>query len=220
MNSYKRGVLIGMLWGDGCLKLKKHTKIDGSISNYTEFVIGHSSKQEEYIKCKRDKFHSIMGGKIPKIHSRNFYLGSQLHTELRFSRQHKYFNILHRWMYPNGKKQYTRFLLDMMNEEGLAYWYQDDGCLDKKKRKDGTISSVEMRIYTYCSEKEADIIIEYLKDTYNIVARKRKYRKKEQYNIVMNTLNAKKFELLIKDYVVPSMMYKLPSKWVHERPTP
>lgn len=214
MNSTTRGVLIGMLWGDGCLKLKRHVQKDGSVNKYVEFVVSHTDKQREYIEHKLERFHSLMGGKKPKLNSRKFTLAGAEHTELRFSRQHKYFKILHRWIYPEGKKKYTRRILDMMSDEGLAYWYQDDGGISKNKNKlTGLITSVEMRLATYCTEEEADIIIEYFKDKYNIETKKRFHKKTSKYYIVWNTTNSKKLELVIKPYIVNSMLYKLPSTW-------
>lgn len=222
MNSTTRGVLIGMIWGDGCLKLHRHTKKDGNVSVYCEFAAGHSSKQKDYIEFKRNRFHSLMGGKIPKICTRTFKLkGYETdHTELRFSKQHKYFKVLHRWIYPKGKKVYTRRILDMMNDEGLAFWYMDDGGLSKSKRPDGTVTSVEMRLFTYCTKEEAEIIVSYFKDTYNVTGRLRKYNKNQSYNVVFNTTEAKKLELIMKPYMADSMLYKLPSKWLPRAPSP
>lgn len=214
MNATERGILIGMVWGDGCIKHKKHVQKDGTISHYYEFACGHSDIQKEYIEYKVRVFHSLTGGKFPKLCQRKFFIGDKEHEEVRFSRQHKYFGVLYDWMYPFGKKTYTRRILDYMSAAGIAFWYMDDGGLSKNKNKDGKVSSVEMRISTYCSEAEADIIIGYFKDVWDIVAKKRHHKKTDRWTIAFNTTESKKLELLIKPYVCPSMMYKLPSQWV------
>lgn len=220
MNSHERGVLIGMTWGDGCIKVKRHTLKNGKDTKYYEFVAGHSSKQKEYIEYKRDVFHSIIGGKKPEIHSRSFKLGQKEHTELRFSRQHKYFKLLHHWVYPYGKKTYSRRALDYLNPRGIAFWYMDDGGLAKNKNKQGEISSYEMRFFTYCSEEEIDTIIKYFYEVWGVQGKKRFYKKNKSWNLVFNTKSSKKLELLIKPYMIESMYYKLPSNWVtRERDT-
>jgi hypothetical protein len=214
MNSHDRGVLIGMVWGDGCIKPKPTLLKNDVKTTYYEFVAGHSSKQAAYIEYKRNVFHSIMGGKCPKIHSRDFMLGEKQHTELRFSRQHKYFKLLHRWMYPDNKKTYTRRILDYLNPKGIAFWYMDDGSLSKNVRKNGNISSVEARLHTYCPEEQADTILDYFRDTWGIEGKKRLHKKSGTYSIAFNTEASKKLELLIKPYMTKSMYYKLPSTWV------
>ena len=214
MNSHDRGVLIGMILGDGCIKPKRTVLKDGTPTVYYEFVAGHSSKQEAYITHKRDVFHSIMGGKLPKIHSRNFMLGGKEHTELRFSRQHKYFKLLYNWTYPKGRKTYSRRMLDYLNPKGIAFWFMDDGSIHKNKNKLGNVSSVEMRISTYCTEQEVDCLIEYFKSVWNIVAKKRHHKKGDSWYLAFNTQESKKLELLIQPYMTESMYYKLPSTWL------
>ena len=214
MNSHTRSILIGMVWGDGCIKPKLHTLKDGKETKYYEFVVGHTSKQEAYITHKRDVFHSQMRGKEPKLYRRKFLLNGTEHEEIRFSRQHKYFALLYRWMYPYGKKTYTRRILDYMNASSIAYWYMDDGGVSKAKRKDGTVSSVEMRLATYCSEEETDIIIAYFSEVWDIAVKKRLHKKTNKWYLAFNTKESKKLEVVIHPYIIDSMKYKLPSNYV------
>lgn len=214
MNATQRGILIGMLWGDGCIKHKIHTKKSGEKSDYYEFVIGHSSIQKEYIEYKRDVFHSMMGGKRPNICSREFKLAGKTHTELRFGKQHNYFSTLYRWVYPYGKKTYTRKALDMVSAAGLAFWYMDDGGLSKAKRGDGTISSASMTLATYCSSDEMDVLCSYFDEVWGLKVSRRHHKKTGRWYIAFNTENSKKLELIIKPFMHSSMLYKLPSTWV------
>lgn len=214
MNATQRGILIGMIWGDGCIKHKEHVCKDGSVSHYYEFVVGHSSKQKDYIEYKRNLFHSLFGGKLPKINSRKFFLNGQEMEELRFSRQHNYFSVLYHWMYPYGKKTYTRRILDYMNAAGVAFWYMDDGGVKKSKRPDGSVSSCSMSIATYCPEEQADVVVTYFKEVWNLIARKHLHKKTGLWYITFNTAESKKLEEIIRPYVCDSMLYKLPSNWI------
>lgn len=212
MNTKKRSVLLGMLLGDGCLKTKTHLKKDGEKSVYYEFVLAHSQKQKEYLEHKLDIFHSIMGGKKPKL------CYEQRTNSYRFSRCHKSFRIFHRTLYSNNSKKYfTEKVFRYLTPESLAIWYMDDGGVSKSGYK-GRITSCEMRIYTYFSEGEADLAVNYFKTKWGINVKKRKYSKKNQWNLIFNTKEGSKFELLISPFIIDSMKYKLPSHNITRAP--
>lgn len=197
-----------MIWGDGSLKLKA--------KDYVEFVVGHTDKQRAYIEHKLEIFHSMLGGKKPKLNERSFTLAGKEHTELRFSKQHPYFRYLHRKCYSKDCKQwYTRQALDYLTPQGIAYWYQDDGGISKNKNKvTKRITSCEMRIATYCTEEEINTIITYFLDVWGIQSKKRYHKVSQKYYLAFNTKESRKLEALIQPYIVPSMEYKLPSSYV------
>lgn len=204
MKRQDRDLLLGMLLGDGCLKPKHHIKLDGNPSTYYEYVLCHSVKQKEYLEYKLQLFHSIMGGKLPNLH----YEKNKLGESLRFSRCHKYFRLLHRVLYSNNnKKLFTKLVLSRLNPHTLAIWYMDDGCLSMNPSR----KSYEMRICTYFTENEADLCVDYFYTTWGITPKKRRYKKGDQFNLVFNTTESKKFEIIIEKYVISSMQYKLPS---------
>lgn len=205
MNIQKRSLLLGMLLGDGCLKTKTHKKQNGDVSVYYEFVIAHSSKQKEYLEYKRNLFHKLMGGKLPK-------LNYESRTDsFRFSRAHKIFRLFHRILYSNNNKKYfTDKVFRYLTPQSIAIWYMDDGGLSKNKNN-GKITSCEMRLYTYFSKEEANRAIKYFKTVYDINVKKRHYMNRNQYNLIFNTKESFKLEVLISDFIIDSMKYKLPS---------
>jgi recombination protein RecA len=206
----ERALLLGMLLGDGCLKTKAYKD-----STYYEYVICHSTKQQAYLEYKLNLFHSLVGGKKPNISYENTKLGNSC----RFSRCHKDFRFLHKALYSkNNKKFITRQVLDWLNEQSLAIWYMDDGGLKPSFRVDGTISSCQMTLATYCSEDQADIIITWFKDKYQIYVKKLFHKKSQSYYLSFNTTEGRKFESLISPYIIPSMEYKLPSKRITRVP--
>lgn len=203
-----------MMLGDGCLKSKKYPN---DKTRY-EFVVCHSTKQQAYIEYKKKLFHSIMGGKEPNLAYGSHTINNKTYYSVRFSRLHKIFRLFHKVLYCNNNKKYfSRKVLDYLNPQALAIWYMDDGTLSKRKNNKGNISSCEMRICTYVTEREADNIVTYFYEVWGITAKKRRC-KEHQYIIVFNTTESKKFELLIKNYIIPEMMYKLPSLWVTRVP--
>lgn len=203
-----------MLLGDGCLKTKNHTLKDGTKSTYYEYVICHSIKQQEYLEYKRNLFHSIMGGKLPKISFEDIILGNKKHQSCRFSRCNKYFRIIHKRLYSkNNKKYFTRKVLDYLTPQAIALWYMDDGGLKKSKRPDGSISSCQTMLFTYFSEKEADVVLQYFSERWNIIGKKYLYTKNQTWYLGFNTTEGRKFEQLVQPYIIPSMYYKLPNSY-------
>ena len=202
MNNEK-ALLLGMLLGDGCLKTKKHKE-----STYYEYVLCHSTKQQAYLEYKLDLFHKIVGGKRPNLSYENSKLGSSC----RFSRCHKDFRFLHRLLYSKDNKKFiTRQVLDCLNEQSLALWYMDDGGVKPSFRVDGSISSCQMVLSTYCSEEQAGIIINWFREKYGILVRKLFHKKSQSYYLSFNTTEGRKFDELISPFIIPSMEYKLPS---------
>jgi recombination protein RecA len=203
MNRNNRAKLIGIILGDGCLKLKH--------CGYVELSISHTPKQLEYLEYKKDLIHSIFGGKEPKVHKETTTLKSnnKTYTSFRVSKQAKYLQQLRRIIYSNeGKKYYSERVLGYLTPEALAYWYMDDGSLVVNLNKEGNVSSFEVRIYTYCSLPEALKIQKFFKEDYNILAKVSKYSKSGSYNIKFNTTEGKKFLELTHKFIVPCMTYK------------
>lgn len=203
MNYNDRALLLGMLIGDGCLKVKPHKD-----TKYYEYVISHSTKQKEYLEHKLKIFHSIVGGKKLNIS----YGKTKWGESCRFSRCNKYFKLLHRYLYSNNNKKYiTRKVLDWLNEQSLAIWYMDDGGLKLSYNNQKQVSSCQMILSTYCSEEQANIIINWFKEKWGIECRKLLHKKTNSFYLSFNTKEGKKLEELIKPYIISSMEYKLPS---------
>jgi len=215
MNSTKRGILYGIAIGDGSI----HNKKDGNCT--LQFT--HSIKQKDYAEYKANKVNSIFGGKKNQV---NWYTTKTAYgtvTYGKYGKSNKYCNQMRRVLYPNGKKTYTRKMLDFLNPEGLAYWYMDDGGLSKsfrynKETGEVTGCSCEMRISTYCSLEEIETIIQYFQEVWGIQGKKRLSKKHGTYYLAFNSSNSKKLELLLKPYIIESMYYKLPSNWVTRVP--
>lgn len=204
-----------MLLGDGCLKTKTHTKKDGSISKYYEYVLCHSEKQKAYLEYKLEIFHSIVGGKKPIVH----FEKSKLGNSFRFSRCHRAFRLHHKNLYSrNNSKFITRKVLDWLTPQAIAIWYMDDGGVSPSYRPDGTINSCQMRLATYCSEEQADIILTWFQDIWGIEGKRLLHKKSNSWYLVFNTKAVKKLESLIAPYIIPSMLYKLPSQRIARVP--
>ena len=199
------GIITGMIFGDGCIPNGKKY-----------FRVWHSTKQKEYVEHKRDVLSNIFGSNIKiSLQSQKHYSGN-IYKTCGFSVHNKdFFTKMYNEHYFNCKKEYTPQNLRMLNAEGLAYWFMDDGstgCRIHKERGKTEPSSVYLELATYCSLKEACMIKSYFNDVWEIFPRTRKSQTSsgdEVYNINFNTKESKKFYEVIKQHIIPSMEYKL-----------
>lgn len=190
----KKAILIGMVLGDGYLKVTENAGIS----------ITHSEKQLEYLLYKKQLLEEILICKPitlqkvkPNMYNTICY---------RIDKGHKYFRILRKWVYINNKKTFSRKILNYLNPLGIAIWYMDDGCLSAKKRN-GKIHAYELFLNTHLTKKENQVIIDYFNEVWNI--KFQQVKNKNAYRLRMSTKEIKKFMLLIKDYIHPSMSYKI-----------
>ena len=216
MNSIDRGALVGMSIGDGSLTYRvRYNKDKNGEAKYkyidSSLIIGHSIKQKEYCEHKRDKVHSIFGGKKNKLSRVKHTLSNnKTYQGVRFQKTAKYFRTLHRRLYnEEGKKYITRKVLNYLTPEGIAYWFMDDGSGSVNKNKEGKVTSIFARISTYVSEEEADTIIEYFKEEWDLDCRKGYCKKTGLYLHRFNTNAFVKLANLIEPYIIPSMRYKI-----------
>ena len=180
--------ILGSLLGDLSIDLT------GKMKN-AKLCLVHSIKQEELFMKKVEILGEFMG---------NYKLYSQYdnRTEKTYqtwrgdSKSHKLFNEIHKLLYPSGIKTITKEYLDKINSPiALAYWFMDDGC------NSGVIA-------TNCfSSDEVELLINWLKTKWNIIATKQKNR--VNYVLHISQKSRLDFERLIFPYMIPSMYYKL-----------
>lgn len=211
MNRKDRGALVGMVLGDGCLNVSRRIHSgNGCMQDRNEFRIVHGERQRDYCEHKAARVKQIFGGKFNVLPYKNGPGGR--YKAYGFTSSNKYYRTLKGMMYKEGKKAYTRHVLDMLTPEGIAFWYMDDGNAQTNTNKDGYISSVSSSIATQCSKHEIEIIIEYFKVSHDINFKARcdkKCSEGKQFYIQSNTTESRKFIKLIEPYIIDSMRYKL-----------
>lgn len=212
MNRDERALLIGMILGDGNLyKPRKMLKDKSGLMNCSsKLTIKHSHTQKDYLEYKIDLLHSIFGRKRTKSTPTKTTLSNgKTYLCYQTVKSHTYFNLLHRWIYPQGQKIYTRHVLDMMTPQALAIWFMDDGNGKFPRNKQGSVSGFHICIATYCPLEEALIIRDYFKEKWDIEFKMAYHSRFNSYYMRANTKEANKFINLIKQYVIPSMQYKI-----------
>ena len=204
MNREKRGILYGMSFGDGCISKQNTNK------NYG-LTVGHGPRQKEYLAYKADLLLSALGGKRPNINTYSSYnkTTNKKYTNLQFKKTHPYFNQIHRNLYGTGKKIITRKCLDYLTDQGLALWFMDDGSGVVCKNKRGVQCGCMVRISTYCSQEEADVIAQWFLDKHGLTCKFDVDKRSGKVSIRFGTLDSKKFVEVVSPYIIPFMWYKV-----------
>lgn len=207
LNKRDRGILYGLVLGDGNLYLAQNN----FKTEYCKLTIGHSPKQIEYLNHKIDLIHSTLGGKRPKIYqytSLNKKMNKEYHN-IQTVKTNKYFKQMHALLYPKGKKVFTRQVLDYLTDQGLTLWFCDDGSGTLCKSKTGKICGCMIRIATYFSFEEAEIVKSWFKDVYNLDAKFDLDKRSNKISIRFNTKDSQKFISVVEKYIPKCMEYKI-----------
>lgn len=198
---------------------------DGYIDPRGQFQVTHCEKQKEYAEYKAKLLHSVCGGKDIIVHEkiidtkgkftyrkkpyiRRFY---KMYT---IKKQNKYFKEIREILYPNGKKEFSMRVLQILDLRSIMLWYLDDGCLSSVYSK-GKPDGWSCRLFTYTTKAQTQIIADYFESTYNIkwnVVKADGASNDQQWMLRCRTVQARKFLNLIRNLViqnVPCMSYKV-----------
>lgn len=195
-----RNLLLGMLIGDG------------TISNNNIFKISHSYKQRDYIEWKQKqlKESAIRSTEIKSYISNSGYnKGCEvIYINLKTI---TFIKLLRRIVYSEGKKTFSRKLLNRLSAREIAIWYMDDGHINFRKNK-GKVCGFYIKI-SICREiKYVQSIIDYFKEVWNInFYTFHEGKSIDSYSLCCGTKEGIKFIEIVKPYVeqIPSMEYKI-----------
>lgn len=224
MEAAKRGVIIGMALGDGHVRVRRRIR-GNSVMEERCLRVLHGPQQRAYCEWKAKRIGWALGGRNVNVTKVRNGPGGK-YTAYQFTVGHKYFGQVRRWLYPNGKKLFTRRVLDMLTPEAVAIWYMDDGSARRNIDSQGYTTSVATDIATMCSEAEAVTISDWFVYRFDVrfkVRCNKHCTEGQQFYIQANTADTRKFVEIIAPHVPECMMYKLAhvaSFNSHERQTP
>lgn len=179
-------MIIGTLMGDAYMT---HPK---------KYGLGHGVDQVEYCYHVAERLHNF----VASIGDKENYCVTERSFEF-WTYRHEVFQPYFERFYSKGlkKKFFTENTAFDLKEEGLAYWYMDDG----KWSSSGSHLCVGN-----ISEQEGIILIELLRNNFNLSASIQCHdRKGGSYTIYIPSKNRAYFYDLISPYVIPSMRYKV-----------
>lgn len=205
-----RNLLIAMILGDGCATKKG------------QFMMTHGECQLDYLtwKVKLLENNGIRHGGIKISPNHGFGEGkNKAHVILNVL---SFTKLLRRIMYKPTKSLANRKLLNRLDALGLAIWFMDDGGISFRKTGD-RVHGFYIKISTYCSKEECQVLINYFKEVWDINFYTHKHKNK--YSLMCGTKEGIKFINIVNPYVqeVPSMLHKVTydlSQRVHSLGTP
>jgi phosphate starvation-inducible protein PhoH len=207
LNENNYDILLGFVLGDaGFTKNKQNDK------NIYRLNKNHSLKQSEYCKFCADlyntktnnNYRSGFTGEIQSsFRTKSFYLDK------------KFVNSFY-----NGKKKITSDIEKYITERSLALWYMDDGSIYKYNNDESNISFHSEGF----TKEENQILVNILQNKFNIESKVFNYKKEKTnengekyktnyYCIRIGKNGSNILQNLIKEYVHPSMYYKLQNKY-------
>lgn len=195
-----KGLLVGMLLGDGCLALS------GGRNAYMR--IQHGLSQDDYLRHKAAILGELTAVNIHYLNGK--YPGIACKT-----RRHPLYTRLREIAYPGGRKTVTPTWLNWLTPQGVAIWYMDDGSLMKQSgtNKSGRPRIISRRIaLNTCgfSLEENQLLQRFLLERFGIKfnINTTRWHDKVYYRLVAGANEARKLFELIGPYLHPSMAYK------------
>lgn len=199
-NKESRKLLIGLLLGDG------------TICKNNVFKLSHGEKQLDYLKWKilQLKDAGIRHSEIKSyVCIKGYNKGNIVYyTELNIL---PFIKLLRRVVYKEGKKTFTRKLLNRLDARGIAIWFMDDGHINIRKDK-GRPCGFYIKISTCEPKEEVQTMIDYFREIWDInFYMFHEGKKEDSYSLCCGTKEGLKFINIIKPYVeqIPSMLYKI-----------
>lgn len=170
---------------------------DGCIDNKTTLHLRHCAEQKDYLIWK----HSYLKETVPcsEIFDgiQNGYGFSKFQTKTDNKEWREQIKEVKDLLYSNnGKKYFSKEVIDLLTLEDFAILYMDDGSLTAKKRN-GVIHAYDLTISTYCSKEECERFIEKLSECGLKFTLK---FNRGLYSIRCGTKSARRFIELIKPY--------------------
>lgn len=203
--NYDIAILLGLLLGDGYIDPRGQIQIK------------HCESQKEYCEFKAKLLHSVCGGKDIKVYhqvldGKKCKFKKDIYNYYGFKKQSKHFKTIRDLLYPNEKKKFTKEVLSYLQPISIALWWMDDGCLSRRKLKDGSPGSYMLRLYTYTDKEETELIKQFFLEKYNVNWNVVKADgSATQYMLRCGVNEGRKFLNIIRNIVlkVPCMAYKV-----------
>jgi hypothetical protein len=200
-----RGAIIGMALGDG--SLYRNLLRNGQPCGHYKLSIAHSLRQKEYLLHKRSVVSDMFDYNISITETTHSAGNGKRYPVCRFqTRVHPRLTFIANRLIVDGKKRITAWALENITDEGLAYWWMDDGCLYLDKRQDHGGGSIIWGTYGYPRE-DIERLAAFLRERFNVDLRLAQHVKGGWY-LKRGISEGRKLLDVLRNYAVPNMAYK------------
>lgn len=189
----QRDILVGLLLGDA------HLETQNSGRTY-RLKVEYSIKNKDYCQHIYEIFKDWV---LTPPRERTVKSGEHQSTNIVFSTlSHEAFRFYAQQFYKDGKKIVPSIVTKLLTEQGVAYWFMDDGSIKSGQSK-GIIFNTQG--FTRPDVKK---LIGALENKFGLDAWERK--QKEGYQIYLSGKSLDKFLALVDRWIIESMRYKIP----------
>jgi len=179
----QKSIIIGSILGDGYLRI-----VPGRKNAFLE--INHSISEKDYVDWKHQELKNLVKSP-PKARK-----GKGKRIAYRFfTKQHPEITNLYQKFYQDREKIIPNLKLNPLI---IAVWFMDDGS------KSYQTYYLNTQRFDYQSQER---LIQMLKKQYGIESSLN--RDKEYYRLRIKQSSAERFKVLIQNYIIPTMEYKL-----------
>lgn len=193
--AHQLDVIIGSLLGDARLECRSTGK---RFPVTARFRVHHGDKQKDYVFWKYQILKDLVLKEPRQISWDN--PKRNLHEVSRYfhTKSLREFGILHRYFYKDGVKILPESIFELLTPQMIAVWFMDDG-----SHNGGNLT---LNTHGFL-KKEQEKMIEYFRNKYALNAKIVKDRSK--WKIAIGSYDCNKFLSIIKDFIEPSMIYKI-----------
>lgn len=201
-----KDIIIGSLLGDG------------HITKWGYFSEKHSPAQLDYLKWKASFFKDITTDKswdyYESIDKRS---GNLIKSHCYRTTAHSFLYEMRNLWYKEINGVWTKVvppnITNLLNKKTLAIWFMDDGTTDWKYRKGVKMTEGSLPSCKMCSEsfsvKENNILCRAMLDKFGIKSEVKFKNRTRKPQIKFSTSNSVKLIELIKNEILPELMYKV-----------
>ena len=190
-------VVIGSLLGDACLECRSI----GVRSPVTaRFRVHHGDKQKDYVFWKYKILENLVLKEPREISWTNPKRGLHEVSWYFHTKSLKEFGVLYHLFYKDGIKILPKNIFELLTPQMIAVWFMDDGSNNGE--------SLTLNTHGF-SKEEQERIVKFFQDRYSVNGKIVKDRTK--WKIAIGKYDYKSFISIIKDFVIPTMNYKISS---------
>lgn len=204
--------IIGCCLGDGSLNAKNKR------STNPVFTMSHCIAQEEYMLWKASKLNQILGRDCTVRYFDAVAKGKKYPTTAFGVSSPEYWSV-YELLYKDGCKTFTWELLKPLGLQVLALFWMDDGELDTRRHVTATDRFMpagltrkyfrEARLNLYVEESQAELVRAWIKWLTGAEGNLLDHKKNGQYVLSWYKDDFLKIINRIKNYVHPSMYWKI-----------
>jgi recombination protein RecA len=200
ISSFQKEVINGTILGDG--RIECRSKGIRIFPKTARLRIHQGESQKDYLYWKYQILDSVVSQQPKRIIcGRNYQKDKKdknYYSWYFYTVTTEFFGELYQQFYSNGCKIVPKNILDILTPLSLAVWYMDDGCFSQ-----GT-AILNTQNFSFDEQK---ILQKSLEEKFNLKATINKDRNK--WRLRIKKQDFLRFRSLVKDYIIPSMKYKI-----------